>query len=296
MKRRVWLVCIALAVSPLSAQELKLRKTLLEGRAYVMSVAFSPDGKTLASLGDDIKLWDVTTGRNTATLNEHAEAAVTLEKDAKLGLFSMAFSPDGKTLASGDELVWPFGQMGRKTNGEIKLWNVATGKNIATLKGHTHIVRSIAFSPDGKTLASGSLDETIRLWDVSSTKCIATLKVHGAPVSCVAYSPDGKTVASGNDDKTVKLWDVATGKNVATLNADSGADDCVCVAFSPDGKTVASGSYYGLTTKMWDVKTGQNIASIMNGSVRSVAYSPDGKTLASGGDSIELWDVPTTKQ
>ena len=158
-------------------------------------------------------------------------------------MFSVAFSPDGKTLASGSE------------DETIKLWDVATGKEQATLKGHTHAVCSVAFSPDGKTLASGSGDKTIKLWDVATGKEQATLKGHTEPGVCpwrsvrtarrwprgagtrrsscgtwrrarnrppsrdtrircmsVAFSPDGKTLASGSWDKTIKLWDVATGK------------------------------------------------------------------------------------
>jgi WD40 repeat protein len=107
-------------------------------------------------------------------------------------VLSVAFSPDGKTLASGGGAI----HAGEYNPGELKLWDVATGKERATLKGHT-IVVSVAFSPDGKTLASGSQDETVKLWDVATGKERATLKGHTSGVMSVAYSPDGETLALG---------------------------------------------------------------------------------------------------
>ena len=110
-----------------------------------------------------------------------------------------------------------------------------------TLNGHTERVFSVAFSTDGKTLASGSSDRTIKLWDVATGQNTATLTGHTNEVTSVAFSPDGKTLASGSLDKTIKLWDVATRKNTATLNGHT--DWVSSVAFSPDGKTLASGSW-----------------------------------------------------
>jgi WD40 repeat protein len=128
-------------------------------------------------------------------------------------VYCVAYSPDGKTLASGG------GWEGDRT---IKLWNVQRGKEQATLDGHTDGVRCVAFSPDGKTLASGGYDYTIKLWDVQTGKKLTTLKGHTGWVTSVAYSPDGKTLASvggerseetsARADRTVKLWDVQTGK------------------------------------------------------------------------------------
>jgi WD40 repeat protein len=97
----------------------------------------------------------------------------------------------------------------KQTLRRIKLWDVATCREIANLKGHTYHVRSVAFSPNGKTLASGSSDETIKLWDVASGKERATLTGHSGTVFDVAFSPDGKTLASASGDHTIKLWDVS---------------------------------------------------------------------------------------
>ncbi len=165
------------------------------------------------------------------------------------------------------------------------------------LQGHSELVISVAFSPDGKTLASGSADKTIKLWDVATGKLSQTLTghsdgVYSDEVSSVAFSPDGKTLASGSHDKTIKLWDMATGKLSQTLTGDS--DAVYSVAFSPDGKTLASGSGDN-TIKLWDVATGKPKQTITGHSewVNSVAFSPDGKTLASNSwdKTVILWNL-----
>ena len=118
------------------------------------------------------------------------------------------------------------------------------------MSGHTNFVMSVAFSPDGDTLASGSVDNTVRLWSVASRATLATLSGHTGAVFSVAFSPDGATLASGSDDKSVRLWSVASRATVATLSGHTA--DVWSVAFSPDGATLAYGSWDD-TVRLWSV-------------------------------------------
>ncbi|MFM5980965.1 MAG: protein kinase domain-containing protein [Sphaerospermopsis kisseleviana] len=243
-------------------------QTLTGHSNLVTSVAYSPDGKTLASGGDKtIKLWAVKTGNLLQTFTGHSNLVT-----------SVAYSPDGKTLARASN------------DNTIKLWAVKTGNLLHTFTGHSYWVGSVAYSPDGQTLASASNDNTIKLWDVKTGNLLHTFVGHSNSVWSVAYSPDGQTLASGSRDNTIKLWEVKTGN---LLQIFTGHFHWVTsVAYSPDGKTLASASN-DTTIKLWEVKTG-NLLQIFTGHshwVTSVAYSPDGQTLASGsGDkTIKIW-------
>ena len=164
--------------------------------------------------------------------------------------------------------------------------------HIVSLDEHTVGVSSVSFSPDGRTLASGSWDGMVKLWDVATRQSITTLDEHTGVVNSVSFSMDG-TLASGSHDNTVKLWDVATRQNIATLDEHTGA--VLSVSFSTNGEILASGSWDG-TVKLWDVATRQNIATLdeHTGAVSSVSFSMDG-TLASGSwdRTVKLWDVAT---
>jgi WD40 repeat protein len=165
------------------------------------------------------------------------------------------------------------------------------------LKGHTALVYTLAFSPDGKLLASGSYDNTIKLWDYPAWKEANTLKGHTAPVYCVAFSPDGTLLASASQDKTIRLWNPKDGKFLRELKGHT--DTVGSVAFSPDGKLLASAGA-DKTVRLWNPADGKEVKNLgaHKQSAYCVAFSPDGKWLASCSQdtTLKLWDLPGQKE
>jgi WD40 repeat protein len=167
----------------------------------------------------------------------------------------------------------------------------------ATLQGHTNLVKSVTFSPDGRTIATGSRDTTVKLWDASTGDLKATIQTadgESLGVYSVAFSPDGRTIATGSWDNTAKLWDVSTGTLKKKFEGHTNL--VFSVMFSPDGRTIATGSL-DQTAKLWDTETAALKKTINGhtGGVTSVYFSPDGHTLATGSwdGTAKLWDAST---
>lgn len=196
------------------------------------------------------------------------------------GVVSLAFSPDGTLLATGD------------VDNAIHVWRMADLQPLLTLQGHTGWVWSVRFSPDGQLLASGSADACVRLWDVRSGQCLKVLQGHSDWIWSVGFSADGQTLASGSTDASLRVWDVATGRCKTMLEDPAGAISTVC--FSPHDPILASGSQDG-AVRLWNIHDRACFAVLQGHSkrVRSVSFSADGLLLASGSEdsSVRVWDV-----
>ena len=235
----------------------------------------------IASASEDqtVQVWDAATGRNPIIYHGHTDY-----------VFAVAWSPDGKLIASG----------GRDKT--VQVWSVPQGAqvvdpaakgNVFTYRGHTTNVSTVAWSPDGRRIASGAWDNTVQVWEPTPESNTLTYKGHMGFVNTVAWSPDGKRIASGAWDDTVQVWDATTLTMYITYRGHSSA--VKSVAWSPDGKFIASSD--ALTVQVWNASTAEHIFTYSGHTtfVSAVAWSPDGKRIASASDdqTVQIWNAPS---
>jgi WD40 repeat protein len=309
---------------------------------WIGPVAISSDGRfALSAAGEeDIRLWEVSTGRTIQTFKGAKGSDSTFKFQAKHGnpVRGAFFSPDGRFVLILKGAFFYYGS---------ELWDIPTGKRVHAFKGlnypivaispnfhfaltatggsfsseeaskltlsaisgegktltarvsrvfekSSHLIRSIAFSPDSHFALTGYVNGTLALWEVPTGRKIRSLKGNSVQILSVAYSPDGRFVLCGSGDNSLKLWNTSTGQNIRTFRGHSG--NVTSVDFSPDGRHAVSGSD-DKTVRLWNATTGHEIRTFRGHSdgVTSVAFSPDGRFVLSGGkdETLKLWDVAT---
>jgi WD40 repeat protein len=245
----------------------------------LLGLAFTPDLKTVVTGSRDrtARLWDADTGKVVRTFQPGEGEADTV-----------AITPDGKTVLVGSETsIW--------------LWDATSGRLIGHLEGHGDIaghrgciVTAAAFSPDGRTLATGGMDRTARLWDATTGQPKGTPMQHEGLVRAVIFSPDGRTLATGGMDRTARLWDVNTGELCVPPLLHQ--DTVSCLAFAADGRSILTGSH-DRTARLWDVRTGKPLGPPLRHDelVEAAACCRDGRTVLTGSldRTARLWRVPT---
>jgi WD40 repeat protein/serine/threonine protein kinase len=282
----------------------------------IKGIRFSPDSRHIATASTDqtARVWDAFTGNVLFTLRGHAQE-----------VNDVAFSPDGTRIVTGSSdrtariwdargdrqvltlkgpgiLVAAFSRDGRRivtqSGNTAQVWDAFTGELLLTLQGqHRNTVRSVAFSPDGRQIITGSTDSTAKVWDTASGQYLFTLSGHARPVTRAAFFPDGRKIATGSSDMTAKVWDSANGKLLLTFT--NHTDRIIDLAISPDGRQIATASA-DQTARIWDPTTGSQLSEIKDpdGAIAGVAFSPDGRQLATTctNGTAKLWDSASGKR
>jgi WD40 repeat protein len=294
-------------LTPQQISNVNLQRTLQGHSNWIHSVAWSPDGKILATGSRDttVRLWQASDGVSLKTLQGHSD-----------GVTGVAWRHDGKILASGSR------------DNSVVLWRVSNGEQLGRLMRHKYHITEIAWSPDGEMMASASVDYTVLLWDMKTGRVVRSL-AHKAQVYAVAWNPDGDVLATGSSDDVIRLWNTSDGSLLTTLRQEQNEEAeteqlehgatrtsniggllksgsgglrpagsrqltyaVYSVAWSPDGQTLASGSTDG-TVRFWRVSDSSllHISRGHEGSIFHVDWSPDGQTLASGSTdgTVRFW-------
>ncbi|MBI3863063.1 MAG: PQQ-binding-like beta-propeller repeat protein [Planctomycetia bacterium] len=290
------LVCVSLsadaAPADQTAESTRIKSTILPESSdadvnQTLSVTVSPDGKTVA-IGTGwglVRQVDLSTGMQVPSIKRH-----------NAWVCAVTYSSDGKYLVSAGGSEFMPERNGGKTSAQIKVWDRAAGTERGMLEGHTNKIFSAVFSPDGRTLATGSADQTVRVWDIEALQERFVLKGHTDAIAAVAWSHDGRILASASWDKTVKLWETSGGRELATL---AGSDEeMLAVAISPNGRWVAAGGS-DWKVRLWEIESKRPSAVLSGhrGIVYAISFSPDGKVLAtgSGDETIRFWDVDSQR-
>jgi WD40 repeat protein/tetratricopeptide (TPR) repeat protein len=274
--------------------------TLRGHRVAVNACAFSPDGQRVATAGGNdgtVKVWDMATGREIHTLPATNHEVRTPEggtRQVPMQVRCLAFSPDGKRLATGNG-----GLSSQPVPGEVKFWDVVKGQELLTLRGHEGGINSVAWSPDGQVLASGSGDNSVRIWNSKTGRQLLRMAGHTSHVLSVAFSPDGSRLASASVDKTVTIWGPG-GQELRTLRGHT--SDVVSVAWSPDGQRLASADLDG-AVKVWDLRVNPEIRKPGPAATlparSALAFSPDSQRLALAAavlDGLVVYNPTTARE
>jgi WD40 repeat protein/DNA-binding SARP family transcriptional activator len=273
----------------------------LFGHIYELNaLAFSPDGQMLASGSGDpvVKLWDTRSGNTLASFSGHGEV-----------VHAIHISPNGRLLASGDASgmvrLWAIALRASFANGGQGATAAGRGQILRTLRGHTSGVRSVVFSPDGRLLASGGVDQVVHVWDVESGTARHTFRGHTNMIKALAFGPDGHVLASGGSDRTIRLWLMSgaapAGQTGRVLRGH--ADEISSLCFSPDGRTLLSSSL-DHTARIWvlDGEQEAQVLTVRGSELSGAVFSPDGQLAvatayngtmhawdAGSGERLELW-------